>query len=225
MDELYRVRKGQVAIVDVPELGYLSVQGRGVPGGPEFQTAARLLRTATAGCTHRMPIEALWSVDDGELAGLVRDVAQGRINRMDLPAEGWSWQALLRVPDPAAGEAIALANAAIRYLRWTEGLSVQVLHVGPYTTEGPAVLRLYAAIDAAGWRPRGRHHEIYLSERPATPPRRMATVLRQPVEAPRLRKTRRGSDSCGRQSGVAATTDLPLGSVSRAPIHHAPLRS
>jgi hypothetical protein len=184
MDELYQVRKGRIAMVDVPELGYLSVQGRGVPGGPEFRSAARLLRRATAGSVRRLPIEALWWVDDAELTDLVRDVTQGRTNLVDLPPAGWRWQALLRALDPAEAEAIAAASEAIRYLRWTEGPSVQVLHVGPYTTEGPAVQRLYQAIDAVGYLPRGRHHEIYLSDRPATRPQRMATLLRQPVEAP-----------------------------------------
>jgi len=183
MDEMYRVRKGQVAMVDVPELGYLSVEGRGVPDGPEFRSAAALLRAATAGLTPRWPIEALWWVEEAAMTELIGNVTWGRTNRMDLPPDGWRWRALLRAPDPAAGEAVAAAGEAIRYLRWTEGPCVQVLHIGPYPAEGPAVLRLYRAITAAGCRPRGVHHEIYLSDRPATHPQRMATLLRQPVEA------------------------------------------
>ncbi|HEU5469300.1 MAG TPA: GyrI-like domain-containing protein [Actinophytocola sp.] len=197
MEELYRVRKGQVAVVDVPELDYLSIQGRGVPGGPEFQHAATLLRTATAGCP-RMPIEALWWVDEAVLTDLVRDLTQGRTSRMDLPPDCWRWQALVRAPDPATAEAIAGATDGIRYLRWAEGPSVQVLHVGPYAAEGPAVRRLYAAIDAAGCRPRGRHHEIYLNQRPTT-------LLRQPIEAPR----KAALTGAGRPGGHAALAAHP----------------
>jgi hypothetical protein len=38
------------------------------------------------------------------------------------------------------------------------------------------------AIAAAGYRPAGRHHEIYLSDPTQTAPEKLRTVLRQPIE-------------------------------------------
>jgi hypothetical protein len=70
----------------------------------------------------------------------------------------------------------------LRYERWTEGLSAQVLHVGPYASEGPTIIRLHQGITAAGYRPRGKHHEIYLGDPRRSAPERLRTILRQPIE-------------------------------------------
>jgi len=62
-----------------------------------------------------------------------------------------------------------------------EGLSVQIMHLGPYIEE-PATLermRTYAA--ANGYRLRNDHHEIYLSDPRRTAPGKLKTVLRHPV--------------------------------------------
>ena len=63
-----------------------------------------------------------------------------------------------------------------------EGLSAQVIHVGPYSDEGPTIRRLHDFIEESGYRPRGRHHEIYLSDPRRTAPERIRTIIRQPIE-------------------------------------------
>ena len=70
----------------------------------------------------------------------------------------------------------------LRFLRWEEGLCAQVLHTGPYAAEGPSVVRLHKGIAAAGYRPRGHHHEIYLADPRRSAPEKLRTILRQPVE-------------------------------------------
>jgi hypothetical protein len=70
----------------------------------------------------------------------------------------------------------------LRYERWIEGRSAQLLHVGPYSAEGPSIVKLHEAIVAQGCRPRGRHHEIYLGDPRRSAPERLRTILRQPVE-------------------------------------------
>ena len=69
-----------------------------------------------------------------------------------------------------------------RVERFDEGLCVQLMHHGPYAVEGPSIVRLHGFAAARGLRPRGRHHEIYLSDPRRTAPEKMRTVLRQPVE-------------------------------------------
>ena len=39
IDALYSVRKGKVEYVEVPELGFLVIDGRGDPGGEAFNDA------------------------------------------------------------------------------------------------------------------------------------------------------------------------------------------
>ena len=64
---------------------------------------------------------------------------------------------------------------------WAEGPSAQILHVGPYGDEGPTIQKLHGAIAAAGLRPHGPHHEIYLNDPHRVGEDRARTVLRQPV--------------------------------------------
>lgn len=97
-------------------------------------------------------------------------------------------------PEPIDGELVAIAQAEaerkksspalgrLRYERWAEGLSAQLLHVGPYADEAPSISRLHAAITDAGYRPRGHHHEIYLGDPRRSAPEKLRTILRQPVE-------------------------------------------
>jgi hypothetical protein len=56
------------------------------------------------------------------------------------------------------------------------------MHHGPYAAEGPSIVRLHGFIAARGLRPRGCHHEIYLSDPRRAAPDKMRTVLRQPVQ-------------------------------------------
>jgi hypothetical protein len=111
--------------------------------------------------------------------------------------EHWRWQAMIMQPDPIDAEIVvaALAQARakkpapglgrLRYQRWAEGRCAQLLHVGPYAGEGPSIVRLHQAIAAAGYRPRGRHHEIYLSDPRRTAPDNLRTIMRHPVEPER----------------------------------------
>jgi hypothetical protein len=63
-----------------------------------------------------------------------------------------------------------------------EGDVAQVLHVGPYADERPSLERLNAGIAQAGFRHRGRHHELYLGDPRKSTSERLRTILRQPIE-------------------------------------------
>jgi hypothetical protein len=101
---------------------------------------------------------------------------------------------LIGLPDSASDEEIEAAIADVRVRkappgladlrveRWDEGRCAQTLHVGPYAAEEPTIERLHEAIRAAGLRPRGAHHEIYLGDPRRAAPERLRTVIRQPVE-------------------------------------------
>jgi len=58
-----------------------------------------------------------------------------------------------------------------------------VLHIGPYSEEGPIVARLHEFIRAHGFvvdGAAGRHHEIYVGDPRRSAPDRLRTIIRQP---------------------------------------------
>ena len=72
---------------------------------------------------------------------------------------------------------------AVHVLDLDEGHSVQFLFIGPYLEEAPVIEELHHVyLPAHGLTPRGRHHEIYLSDPRRTAPATLRTILRQPVE-------------------------------------------
>jgi hypothetical protein len=106
----------------------------------------------------------------------------------------WRWTLLIALPDEATdaelADALAKGRAKVapeiagnlRIETIAEGAVAQVLHLGPYAAERPTIERLHAAIAAAGLRPRGRHHELYLGDPTRSAPEKLRTLLRHPVE-------------------------------------------
>jgi hypothetical protein len=185
-------------LVDVPELGYLMIDGKGAPDeGAEypttdFQKAFAALYPVVYTIKFRLkhdglampvlPLEALWFTGEDEAFD------------MNVAPEKWGWRALIAVSDDVTpqvfGEAVAEVRrkkddsdqlARLRFERWREGRCAQVLHIGPYSEERPTIERLHAFIAAQGERPRGAHHEIYLGDPRRADPAKLKTVLRQPI--------------------------------------------
>jgi hypothetical protein len=75
----------------------------------------------------------------------------------------------------------APAAARVRFEPFREGRSVQIMHIGPYSAEGPTIARLHDFMRAHGWIPNGRHHEIYLGDPRRSAPEKLRTVVRQPI--------------------------------------------
>lgn len=201
---LYRVRAGAFDVVEVPEVTVAVVPGVGDPDGEDFAAALQalysvsyaahfLVKKAKGEAPKVMPLEALWWVDDAVQRDMVHAAARGEGDLRGADRSTWRWQAMIVQQDPIDDDVLerAVAKARTKELRalddlrverWTEGLSAQVLHVGPYSAEAPSIARLHEGITAAGYRPRGRHHEIYLSDARRTAPEKLRTILRQPVE-------------------------------------------
>jgi hypothetical protein len=99
-----------------------------------------------------------------------------------LAVPGFVNQAMLaKARKAAAAKKPMPALGRVRLVRWQEGLCAQVLHVGPYSAERPTIQRLHDFILEHGYRPTGRHHEIYLSDPSRTSPKNLKTILRQPM--------------------------------------------
>jgi hypothetical protein len=105
----------------------------------------------------------------------------------------WKWTMMIMQPHFVANEVIESAIAAVRRKKrlssidklrleeFSEGRCAQVLHVGPFSEEGPTIERLHAFIDARSGLT-GKHHEIYLSDIRRADPRKWKTIIRQPMQ-------------------------------------------
>ena len=64
-----------------------------------------------------------------------------------------------------------------------EGLSFQMLYIGPFSNEGPVLEKLHSVVmPDSGMIFNGLHHEIYLSDMRKTEASKLKTILRQPVK-------------------------------------------
>jgi hypothetical protein len=70
----------------------------------------------------------------------------------------------------------------IEFEEFYEGLSAQIMHIGPFSEEGATIESLHKFIEEKGYRKRGYHHEIYLSDPRKTAQEKLKTIIRQPIE-------------------------------------------
>lgn len=182
-------------LVEVPELQYLMLDGTGDPNNtaayqPKVETLFSvaytlkfMLKKAGALDYGVTSLEGLWWVEDYASFSLAE-------------RSNWLWTLLIMQPEQvtsthlaeAAGEVerkkgFELARQ-IRLEKLNEGLAAQVMHLGPYSAEGPTVNRLHDFIKQNGYELTGKHHEIYLSDPRRVVPEKMKTVIRQPVKRP-----------------------------------------
>ncbi len=205
LPERYRARRGAVARVDGPELLVAYVDGEGDPNGPAFADATRALygvsytahflqKVRSGEAPRVLPLEGLWWVEDHAAFDTFTRVATGEVDVDAVDRGLWRWRAFIVQPEPLDEDLLAEAVEAaarkatgplppVEVSRWCEGLSAQLLHVGPYAAEAPSIVTLHEGIAALGYRPRGRHHEIYLGDPRRSAPEKLRTVLRHPVEA------------------------------------------
>ncbi|MQW76509.1 hypothetical protein GHK92_11535 [Nocardioides sp. dk4132] len=193
----YRARVAELRVLEVPPLQYLMVDGHGDPNtAVEYADAIAALYPVAYALKFLSrreldrdyvvpPLEALWWAEDHALFTSARDKSR------------WDWTAMILTPDWITAEQVAgaVAGAAaktdpspaldrLRLETLAEGRCVQTLHVGPYDAEAAVLANLHERfLPATGLRPRGKHHEIYLSDPRRVDPARLRTILRQPVEA------------------------------------------
>jgi hypothetical protein len=103
----------------------------------------------------------------------------------------WKWTMMIAQPDFASDDMAQAAIAAtrkkkgadgmapVRLQTFAEGTCAQILHVGPFSAEGPTIAKVHAFIAARGSL-RGKHHEIYLSDITKADPAKWKTIIRQP---------------------------------------------
>ena len=179
------------AWVEVASGQYLSIIGRGAPGGDAFTEKLGALyaiaytakmASKAAGCDYKVcPLEGLWWGSDDKA-----DFA-------DQPRETWNWKLLIRTPDSISKADVERAAAAarkkgkpaevaeVRLERMAEGCCVQMLHVGSYECENATIGEMLSFVAEQNLSVHGLHHEIYLSDPRRVAPEKLKTILRFPV--------------------------------------------
>jgi hypothetical protein len=67
----------------------------------------------------------------------------------------------------------------VRFESFEEGKVAQIMHIGPFSEEGPTVEKVHSFIEECACQRRGRHHEIYLSDIRRAAPENWKTIIRQ----------------------------------------------
>jgi hypothetical protein len=200
---LYQPSAKKVEILKVPRLQFAMIDGaieKGKEPGnsPAFQEATQALysisytlkfmlkkRKTNAVDYPVMALEGLWWVEDGVFDITVKDnwfytlmILQPETITKDVFAEG------LAEVKKKKGDTPALSQ--LRLANFEEGLCMQVMHIGPYTTEPTTVEGMRTFALENGYRDRvglnGKHHEIYLGDPRKADPAKLKTVLRHPLE-------------------------------------------
>ena len=189
---LYTASASKPAILDVPVLPALMVDGTGDPNSAAFQEAVGSLYSVAYTLKFAfkkekaidypvMALEGLWCADDPSAF-------------MSGKRDDWKWTIFIVLPDVVSAKDVADAVAAVkkkakfprfpevRFEKFAEGKAAQVMHIGPYAAEGPTVERLHQFIAAQGYNLRGSHHEVYFGDPRRSAPEKLKTILRQPVE-------------------------------------------
>lgn len=193
LKHLYQPSAKHVAQVDVPPMNYLMVDGKGDPNtAQEFADAITaafsvaytlkfMVKKSVLAIDYGvMPLEALWWADD------MSTFSSG-------DKSNWLWTVMIAQPPFVSTEmvqaAIAevkkkkdpLALAKLRFEEFAEGQSAQLLHIGPFSEEGPNIERVHQFIAENGKQRYGKHHEIYLSDIRKAAPSKWKTIIRQPM--------------------------------------------
>ncbi len=190
--------KNKPVMIEVPAINFIMIDGAGDPSNTEYQLAVGALyalsytiKMSKMGGSQPQgyfeyvvpPLEGLWWISGGAFDFEKRD--------------NWLWTAMIRQPEFVTTEVFAWAYeecarkkpeldlGKARLETFTEGLCVQMMHLGPYANEpeSVALMRTFMAenglVDETG--SERKHHEIYLSDPRKTAAEKLRTVLRHPV--------------------------------------------
>lgn len=194
LKHLYNPSAKEVTAENVPAFNFLMIDGRGDPNtSPEYAAAVEALyalaytlkfkvKKSQGGVDYAvMPLEGLWWVED---------MRQFDINKK----HAWQWTMMILQPKPVTAKLFEEAKpetiekkklptlSRVRFEPYAEGQAAQIMHIGPYSAEGPTVARLHTFIQQNGHALSGKHHEIYLGDPRKTAPEKLRTVIRQPFK-------------------------------------------
>jgi hypothetical protein len=193
LKHLYKPSRKEIEQVEVPTFKFLMVDGEGDPNTSQeyaqavealfsvSYTAKFMVKKGSQALDYAvMPLEGLWWAND-----MSAFVANDKTK--------WKWTMMIMQPSFVTNEVIMSAIVEVRRKKklagidklrledFSEGLCAQILHIGPFSEEGPTIARLHEFIDTRTNRT-GKHHEIYLSDIRRADPKKWKTIIRHPMK-------------------------------------------
>jgi hypothetical protein len=193
LKQLFNPSAKEPSIVEVPPMNFLMVDGEGNPNTSiQYSETVQALYTLSYTLKFALkkgpeqfdysvaPLEGLWWMDD-----MTRFSTETK--------DEWKWTMMIMQPLQVTPELLEKARAEalkkkkldiinrVRLETFDEGLSAQIMHIGPYATEAPTIQKLHTFIHNSGYELRDKHHEIYLNDPNRTAPEKLKTIIRQPV--------------------------------------------
>ena len=197
----YYTAKTEPEVVEITEGIFLTIEGKGAPGSEEFQLKVNALYSLAYGIKMLSgkegkdftvaKLEGLWWVES--------DKTWTEITR-----EEWKWKLLIRLPEFVTSEIVEKARqevikkkkieavSEIKFEKIREGKCIQILHIGPYSTEAESIVKMRKMMEEKSLVENGRHHEIYMVSpgySRKVPEEKWKTILRQPVKMKKMRFT------------------------------------
>jgi hypothetical protein len=192
--------KNQPMIIDVPEITFVAVEGKGNPNDKngEYHKAMELLygieytiKMSKMGTNIPNgyfdyvvpPLEGLWWVD----------------NSTTIPPKDkseYNWISIIRLPEYVTEDVFSWARNEVKnkknietekaeYIKIKEGLCVQCMHIGSYDEEQKTIKLMEKYIEENNLvndiNEKRRHHELYLSDPEKTAAEKLKTILRIPI--------------------------------------------
>jgi len=193
LKHLYGPSARKVEIVDVPQMNFFMVDGEGDPNTsksfsdaiealyPLAYTLKFMVKKGEMGVDYGvLPLEALWWADD------MSAFSTGN-------KDAWKWTLMLMQPEFITMKMVEEAMEEVqrkkkpvslpfvRFEAFREGKAAQIMHIGPFSEEGPTIEKVHSSIESNGSRRVGKHHEIYLSDIRRAAPAKWKTIVRQPM--------------------------------------------
>jgi len=189
------------AVIDVPEMVFIMVDGTGNPNtSEEYKSAVEILYGLSYAIKMSKmsgnqpvgyfeyvvpPLEGLWWLADGS-------------EEWYKDKNKYCWTSMIRQPEFVTADVFEAAKTSLaekkphldtsraRLEKFTEGFCVQAMHIGSYDDESRTNAAIMEFIADNGYvsdiSDKRRHHEIYLNDPRKTAPDKLKTVIRCPVK-------------------------------------------
>ena len=191
---IYSSSAKEVQTLEVPEMNFLMMDGQGDPNtSNEYRDSLEALYGLSYTLKFMikkekkvdygvMPLEGLWWADD------MSNFSTGN-------KDAWKWTSMIMQPHFVTDDLFRQATEQVGrkkslpalpkaiFESFHEGLSAQIMHIGPYAAEEPTIERLHNFIRENGYELRGKHHEIYLSDPRRSAPEKIRTIIRHPIRS------------------------------------------
>ena len=114
LKQFYRASAKKPSIIDVPKGKFITITGRGAPGGPAYKAGLEVLYSMAYTLKFKykaegrdftvMTLEGLWWWDDPNITSIV-----------DAPSPNeWNWTSMIRMPDFIANEMVEKAKKEVK---------------------------------------------------------------------------------------------------------------